>query len=161
MKKYEASKSSAEENKDEGEGDSLPATRSRQDVKDTLIFCLEQVTLFESYNQINFNEAPEKIIHMAKGFIHLGGYTNINIGFDTLDHKEIDKYDIAEIKRLAVITEEYKESKDKFTKRLLLSEFLATFTNYNDISYELIDVDSPLKWIIDCPGTNYLNFFEH
>jgi len=134
---------------------------SRQAVKDTLVYCLEQITLFDSYNQINFNDAPEKIIHMVKGFIHLGGFVNINVGFDTLDNKEVNEGDVSEIKRLVTVTEQYKEAKHKFSQRLLLTEFFSTFQKYNDLSYELIDVDSPLRWIIDCPGQESLNFFEY
>ena len=97
-----------------------------------------------------------KIIQMIKGFIHLGGYANTNIGFSSNENGE----EIAQVKRLVGIIEEFKESRTKYSRQLTLIDFLASFKNYNDISFELLDVNSPSKWTIDALSQQGLNLFE-
>lgn len=132
---------------------------TRRDVIDKLNLVLVSTTNFESYNQIDFCEDPKIILKMMRGFIDFGAYTNVNIGFSDPD-MEFDGIKKTQLKRCVKIIEEFKQSKSKYYTNMNVLQFLSTFDEYNDVSFELIDDDTPFSWIIDSVDDHAKNLFE-
>ena len=79
---------------DDGEEEEGLAIRSEEDLSEAFISLLIRLTQFENYNQIDFNLNPIQILQVMKGFISLGGYAYINIGFGSMSQEEIDSQNI-------------------------------------------------------------------
>jgi hypothetical protein len=130
-----------------------------RDVNEWLFRLLQQLTSFEQYNQINFYDGQDLIIQILKGFIKLGAFSYINIGFSKPeDFNEHDKR--VEVQRLMQMIDEFKESRQKHSDYYCFLNFLATFNDYNDISSELIENNTPLVWTIASQNSNMQNMFE-
>jgi len=130
---------------------------SRQDLKEMVCQVLKNSTKFDSYNQINFEDSPDQIFQMMKGFLYCGSYATINIGYPSSDNLVAIS---SQTKFLTGIAEEFKESLIKYDCEMTILEFFSTFKVYNDYAFELIELDTPVCWFIDVEGRGKLNVFE-
>lgn len=157
--KLEVNKQLGDKDEDENEDDLYEHIKTRSDVISDLTSALINTTHFESYNQINFYDDPNNIAKMMRGFIDFGAYTNVNIGFPNSEVEFVEEKTL--VKKWVKIIEEFKQSKSKDYSGLNLLQFLGTFEDYNDISFELIDNDTPFSWAIDFLDDNGKNLFEN
>lgn len=127
---------------------------------DMLINLLISLTCFDHYQQIDFDRNPTKILEMMNGFMKLGGYVYVNIGFSQSVSDE-NKEQRAQINRITKTLDEFKEARAKHNCMFTFLHFLSTFNHYNDYSYSLIDENTPLSWIIDIKNNMELNMFEY
>lgn len=119
------------------------------------------ISKFEHYNQINFYKAPELIIKVLKGFLQLGGYSKINIGFDSLSTEEIAPELKEEVLRLTKLANEFGESQKAEGSWYNLYYFICSFKDYNDIAFDLFNSNSPLNKTIGNIGYDSYNLFEY
>jgi len=132
---------------------------SDHDINLELISKLKNLTKFEHYNQIDFYSDSHAILKIVKGFIKLGGYCFINIGFDTQTHDKSKSEEQATVVRYSKMINEFKASM-KATSNYTLLDFCAQFSDYNDVAFELFDENTPLTWTIGSKNYDNMNLFE-
>jgi len=109
---------------------------------------------------IDFYEHPDSLIQVMKGFIKLGGYPYIHIGFSNVNNG-VSHEKKQEIIRITEMLDEFKESRGKYDYCYNLLHFLCSFSDYNDFAFDILNSKTPLTWFISTKNGSGLNMFEY